>query len=73
MEIQAKANRRDEFPRIFTDIHLHFIISADEVNEKALDRAIKLSADKYCSVSAMLSSTVKITHSHELISNIEAE
>ncbi len=66
LEISAKAKRRDEHPRIFTDIHLHFIVAADDVDEKAVARAVQLSAEKYCSVSAMLSNTVNITHTYEI-------
>lgn len=66
LEITAKAQRRDEHPRIFTDIHLHFIVSADDIDEKTVARAVQLSAEKYCSVSAMLSNTVNITHTFEI-------
>ncbi|MCB1603025.1 MAG: OsmC family protein [Gammaproteobacteria bacterium] len=67
LEIKATANRRDEFPRIFTDIHLHFIVSGEDLDEKSVSRAIKLSAEKYCSVSAMLEKTVEITHDFEIV------
>ena len=67
LEVQATAERRDEFPRIFTDIHLHFIVSGNNIDEKSVGRAVKLSADKYCSVSAMLKDTVNITHDFEII------
>ena len=66
LEVQATAERRDEFPRIFTDIHLHFIVSGNNIDEKSVGRAVKLSADKYCSVSAMLNETVNITHDFEI-------
>lgn len=67
LEVKATAQRRDEFPRIFTDIHLHFIVSGDNIDEKSVGRAVKLSAEKYCSVSAMLESSVNITHDFEIV------
>jgi len=66
LEVQATAERRDEFPRVFTDIHLHFIVSGKDIDEKSVARAVKLSAEKYCSVSAMLDKTVNITHDFEI-------
>lgn len=67
LEIKATAERRDEYPRIFTDIHLDFYLSGDNLDDKSVARAIKLSADKYCSVSAMLQDTVNITHDFKII------
>ena len=67
LEVTAKAQRRDEFPRIFTDIHVHFKVSGDDIDEKSVARAVKLSAEKYCSVSAMLDKTVNITHDFEIV------
>ena len=66
LEVQATAERRDEFPRVFTDIHLHFIVSGKDIDGKSVARAVKLSAEKYCSVSAMLDKTVNITHDFEI-------
>ena len=67
LDVKATAERRDEFPRIFTDIHLHFTVSGDKIDEKSVARAVKLSAEKYCSVSAMLENTVNITHDYTII------
>lgn len=67
LEVQATAERRDEFPRIFTAIHLHFIVSGENIDDKSVARAVKLSAEKYCSVSAMLEKTVNITHGFEIV------
>jgi putative redox protein len=66
-ELHAKANEREEFPRIFTDIHLEYIFYGDGIKEKDVEHAIELSRTKYCSVSAMLSGTVKITHSFKIL------
>ncbi len=67
LEVIATAERRDEFPRIFTDIHVHFKVSGTNIDEKSVGRAVKLSAEKYCSVSAMLDNTVNITHDFEIV------
>ena len=59
-EIEAK--RADEIPKVFTDIHIHFIITGDNLNPTQVERAVKLSAEKYCSASIMLAKSVHITH-----------
>jgi putative redox protein len=64
VEIRISANARDEYPQIFTDIHLEYIVYGDDVNPSDVERAIELSTEKYCAVSAMLKPTVKITHSY---------
>lgn len=66
IQVQVSAGRREEIPRIYTDINLHFVITGNQLSEKQVARAIKLSAEKYCSVSHMLQATVNITHSYEL-------
>lgn len=66
IQVKVSADRREEIPRVYTDINLHFVITGTDLSEKQVSRAIKLSAEKYCSVSHMLQDTVKITHSHEL-------
>lgn len=65
LEVEVKAERANAIPAVFTNIHLHFKAKGDFTAEK-LERAIKLSMDKYCSVTKMLESTVKITTSFEL-------
>ncbi|NHX33813.1 hypothetical protein HA388_27835, partial [Escherichia coli] len=53
-------------PRYFVKIHLHFIVTGNELTEKAVERAVQLSAEKYCSVALMLEKTVEVTHSFEI-------
>ena len=65
-ELKAKAIEREEFPRIFTDIHLEYIFYGSGIKGKDVEHAIELSRTKYCSVSAMLSATAKITHSYRI-------
>jgi putative redox protein len=65
VEIQAK--RADEDPKIFTAIHMHFIVTGRALKSEAVERAIKLSAEKYCSASIMLGKTADITHDFEIV------
>lgn len=65
-EVKITASRAPDHPKIFTDIHLHFIISGSQVREKNVHRAIQLSAEKYCSASIMLGAMAKITHDFEI-------
>ena len=65
-KVEIQANRVDSVPKLFSDIHLHFVIEGNEVNEKHVERAVNLSADKYCSVALMLNKAVNITHDFEI-------
>ncbi|MDP2560989.1 OsmC family protein [Psychrobium sp. 1_MG-2023] len=67
VKVELSAERREEAPRYFTKIHLHFIATGTAINEKHLERAVALSADKYCSVALMLEKAVEITHSFEAV------
>ena len=68
IQIDIDAKRSDEIPKIFTHIHLHFVVTAGEIDEKRVARAISLSAEKYCSASKMLDSVAEITHDFEIVS-----
>lgn len=62
------AERADAVPAVFTSIHVHFRVSGNGLKEAMVERAVKLSAEKYCSASIMLEQAgVKITHSHEVV------
>jgi putative redox protein len=65
--VDIEAKRLDSVPKLFSDIHLHFVITGQEVSAKHVERAVKLSADKYCSVALMLHNTVQITHDFEIV------
>jgi putative redox protein len=66
-DAQVEAVRSEEVPAVFTKIHLHFKVSGDNIKENIVRNAVKLSAEKYCSASIMLSKGgVEITHSLEL-------
>ena len=61
------AERVDAIPSVFSKIHLHFKVSGKDLKASAVERAVKLSAEKYCSASIMLSKAVDITHDFEVI------
>jgi len=65
-EVEISAKRADSEPKVFTNVHLHFIISGNNLSEKKVERAIELSAEKYCSASIMLGKTAEITHDFKL-------
>lgn len=64
--VELEATRADTDPKVFTAIHVHFIVKGTDLNEKHVARAVDLSADKYCSASIMLGKTAKITHDYEI-------
>jgi putative redox protein len=65
-ETKISAERAKEHPKVFTDIHIHFIVKGKDLDSKKVDKAISLSAEKYCSASIMLGKTANITHDFEV-------
>ncbi len=65
-DVELEAERATEDPKVFTRIHVHFVVTGDQLSEKQVERAIKLSAEKYCSASIMLGQTARITHDFEI-------
>lgn len=62
------AQRADTEPKVFTEIHLHFVVTGVNLKASAVERAVSLSAEKYCSASILMERAgVKVTHSHEVI------
>lgn len=66
LEIVVDADRADEMPKVFTRIHLRYIVTGVSLKPGRVQRAVEMSAEKYCSVSAMLASTAAITHEVEI-------
>ena len=64
--VDIDAERAAQEPKVFTRIHFHFIVTGRDVDAKQVDRAIHLSAEKYCSASIMLGKTAAITHDFEI-------
>ena len=66
--VELQAERAAAIPAVFTKIHLHFKVSGVDLNAQQVERAVKLSADKYCSASIMLRGAgVAVTHGFEIV------
>jgi putative redox protein len=64
---QIDAERAPTDPKVFTRIHVHFVVTGRGLDPKRVDNAIHLSAEKYCSASIMLAKTAEITHDFEIV------
>lgn len=64
---QIEAERADETPKVFTKIHVHFVVTGAGLNALQVERAVKLSAEKYCSASIMLAKVCEISHDFEIV------
>lgn len=64
---EVTAERAETEPKVFTSIHIHFVISGKGLSEKAVARAVSLTAEKYCSASIMLAQVADVTHDFEII------
>ena len=71
--VELSAERADTEPKVFTRIHVHFILSGDGLAEKQVARAVELSAEKYCSASIMLGKTAEISHDYEITAASDAQ
>jgi putative redox protein len=71
VEIRLDADRAEKEPRVFTRIHLHFVVSGRGLDPKRVERAIALSVDKYCSAIQMLNKTAEVTHDFEVVEGEE--
>ena len=67
-EAIIEAERVDTIPKVFKLIHIHFVFKGKNLDPNIVERAIKLSAEKYCSASIMLGQSVKHTHDYEILS-----
>ena len=66
-ECVVTAERATEDPKVFTKIHLHFIVSGRGLSATKVERAVALSAEKYCSASIMMSKAAEVTHDFEVV------
>ena len=65
---ELTAQRAETIPAVYTDIHLHFIVTGKDIKDKQVEKAVNLSAEKYCSASRMLAQGgVNITHDFEIV------
>jgi putative redox protein len=66
-QLKMTADRAETDPKVFTKIHMHFIVTGKDLPTTAVERAITLSHERYCSASIMLGKTALITTSHEIV------
>ena len=64
--VELTGERAATDPKVFTQIHVHFIVTGKALSEAQVKRAVALSAEKYCSASIMLGKTAEITHTYEI-------
>jgi putative redox protein len=64
--VELDSERASEEPKVFTKIHLHYVVTGKGLNPSQVERAIKLSKEKYCSATIMLAATVEITFDYEI-------
>ena len=65
--VEITAERADEIPMVFTKIHVHYTVKGKGLSEKQVEKAVNLTAEKYCSVSIMLAKTAEVTHDFQII------
>ncbi len=66
-DINLSAEVQETHPQVYTKIHIEYVFKGSNIPEKDVERAIELSQDKYCSVTAMLQKAIEITHSFRII------
>ena len=65
-EMNLTADTTEDYPQVFTKIHVEYVFYGDNINEKDIEKAIELSQTKYCGVTAMLEKAMEITHSYKI-------
>ena len=71
--VELEAERAQQEPKVFTSVHMHFVVKGRRLAAEKVERAIALSAEKYCSASAMIAKTAKITHDFEVVDTTATE
>ena len=66
-QVVVEAERATEVPKVFTKIHVHYIVKGRGLDARKVERAVSMTAEKYCSVSIMLSASVEMSHDFEII------
>jgi putative redox protein len=69
-DVKLTSERAEQDPKVFTKIHLHFTVRGRNLRPTIVERAIKMSHDKYCSASIMLEKTAEMTHTYEIIDDL---
>jgi putative redox protein len=71
--VELEAERAQQDPKVFTSVHMHFVVKGRRLAKEKVERAIALSAEKYCSASAMIAKTATITHDFEVVDSTATE
>jgi len=66
-QVELSSERAEEAPKVFTKIHVHYVVKGKGLDAKKVARAVDMTAEKYCSVSIMLAQSVDVTHDFEII------
>jgi len=69
-EVTLQSERAEKDPKVFTKVHFHFTVRGRNLKPGTVERAIKLSHEKYCSASIMLEKTAEMTHSFEIVDDL---
>ena len=70
-QVEIEEERAEEAPKVFTKIHVHYIVKGRSLDPKKVERAVNMTAEKYCSVSIMLSASVELSHDFEIVEQQE--
>jgi len=65
--VELSGERAESVPKVYERIHVHYVVTGRGLKESAVERAIRLSAEKYCSATLMLAATAKVTHDFEIV------
>jgi putative redox protein len=71
--VELEAERAETDPKVFTRVHMHFVVKGRALAPKKVERAIALSVEKYCSASAMIAKTAAVTHDFEVVDTAAGE
>jgi putative redox protein len=71
--VELEAERAQQDPKVFTSVHMHFVVKGRGLAVAKVERAIALSAEKYCSASAMIAKTATVTHDFEVVDTSATE
>ncbi len=67
VHVELEAERASDIPKVFTKIHAHYVVTGRGLDAKKVERAVDMTAEKYCSVSIMLAATVDVSHDFEIV------
>lgn len=65
--VELEAERAKQEPKVFARVHMHFVVKGRRLSSSKVERAINLSAEKYCSATAMIAKTATVTHDFEIV------